>query len=103
MAKMHRMHRKMHSMSERAASGWALAPEESFVCWPPGTLTRALVYIPVHLRHLARASMYISMHLQVRHCLPRLEHLQLIADRVAKNLQIVSRTFPTNQNSAHGN
>jgi len=26
-----------------------------------------------------------------------------IADRVAKNLEIISETSPTNQNSAHGN
>ena len=28
--------------------------------------------------------------------------VQPIADRVAQHLEIVSKTFPTNQNSAHG-
>ena len=28
--------------------------------------------------------------------------IQPIADRVAQNLEIISRTFSTNQNSAHG-
>jgi len=30
------------------------------------------------------------------------EYLQQIADRVAKNLEIISKTFSTNQTSAHG-
>ena len=29
-------------------------------------------------------------------------YIQPIADRVAQNLEIISKTFPTNQNSAHG-
>ena len=29
-------------------------------------------------------------------------HVQPIADRVAQNFEIVPKTFPTNQNSAHG-
>jgi len=29
-------------------------------------------------------------------------HVQLIADRVALNLEIISKTFSTNQNSARG-
>jgi len=28
--------------------------------------------------------------------------IQPIADRVAKNLEMISQTFPTEQNSAHG-
>jgi len=29
-------------------------------------------------------------------------HIQPIADRMAQHLEIISKTFPTNQNSAHG-
>ena len=29
-------------------------------------------------------------------------YIQPIADRVAKHLEIISKTYPTNQNAAHG-
>jgi len=59
-------------------------------------------YIYVHIYMYVYIHIYVYMHIHIYTCMLHNAHVQPIADRVALNLEIIFKTFPTNQNSAHG-
>ena len=78
-----------------------------YVCVCTCMFVRAHVMVALHVEavlastceDLTFASICWRVRLS-RHAAPR--HVQSIADRVALNLEIILKTFSTNQNSAHG-
>jgi len=83
------MNESCHIHTSHVTYNWVMSHSiES--CHTPWRAAR--IYLHGHSQKSARYWIILRGHVM----------LQLIADRVAKNLEIISKTFTTNQNSAHG-